>query len=106
MATPDALNPYEVLAGHELDAYVHQHVLKKPLNHQIPKYSTDAGEADQLRREIERQGRVKIVVGQTSSRRKLWFARYELQTGNPTEVLAEDYSLAICRLAILLARRL
>jgi hypothetical protein len=101
----DSFNPYEVPATRELDAHIHYQVLKNPLTSNYPHYSTNRGTAEKLKREIERQFKVKIVSGASTVPEKPWFARYELEQGNPTEVLAEEYPLAICRLAILLAKR-
>jgi hypothetical protein len=102
----DSLNPYQAPATRELDAHIHYQVLKNALAYDYPHYSSNMEAAEKLRREIERQFKVKIVSGSSTVAAKPCFARYELDTGNPTEVLAETYPLAMCRLAILLAKRL
>ncbi len=98
-------NPYEIPAGRELDAYIHHQILKSPLSRDYPRYSTDSLSADKLKRRIEADYGLGIVCGRSTLADKSWFARYEIDAGNPTEVLAETYPLAICRLAILRSRR-
>jgi hypothetical protein len=46
-----------------------------------------------------------IIAGQKNGLRQ-WFARYEIDKGNPTAVMADTYAVAICRLAILRLRRI
>ncbi len=101
----DSFNPYQIPAGRELDAYVHYQVLKNALSHEYPHYSSDPSEADNLKRKIEADYKIQIICGRSTVDNKPWFARYEIDAGNPTEVLAETYPLAICRLAILRVRR-
>lgn len=94
-------NPYSIEAGPELDALIQHQVLKAPSAHANPCYSTDSKAADSLRYIIESQYKNRFVTGTTNTYTRTWFARYEVQPGNPTEVLAETYPLAICRLALL-----
>jgi hypothetical protein len=100
------INPYHAPASRELDAFIHHEVLKNGVTDQYPFYSTEEEAALQLMRLIERASGVKIVTGSSTVSNKPWFARYELDVGNPTEVLAEAFPLAVCRLVILVARRL
>lgn len=99
------LNPYELAAGPELDAAIHCEILGLPESGVYPSYSTNPKEAENVRRHIETKYGIAIFAGKTNIAEKPWFARYEMEIGNPTEVLAETYSLAICRLAFLRARR-
>ena len=46
-----------------------------------------------------------VIVGQTALRKTRWFARYETDPSDGTEVLAESQALAICRLALLHAAK-
>ncbi|MBI4659716.1 MAG: hypothetical protein HY735_12820 [Verrucomicrobia bacterium] len=96
-------DPYWIQAGRELDALIHHQILKMALSHCYPCYSTDAQAADTLRRAIEAEFGTPFVAGKTGLRGQRWFARYEIDPGNPTEVLAETYPLAICRLVLLRA---
>jgi hypothetical protein len=97
-------NPYHVAAGRDLDAYIHGEILKNGPTKSCPNYSTELKDADALRRSIEAKHKMKIVSGKTLAG-KVWFARYEIDTGNPTEVHAETYPLAICRLVLLRVKR-
>jgi hypothetical protein len=94
-------DPYSIQAGRELDALIHHRVLKQALSHSYPRYSSDSKAADQVKRMIEAEYGNASVTGTTEIRAQRWFARYELELGNPTEALAETYPLAICRLALL-----
>ncbi|MBM3834390.1 MAG: hypothetical protein FJ403_14195 [Verrucomicrobia bacterium] len=105
MSFIESFNPYQLAAGRDLDAHIHYHVLGNPPSHSIPNYSTDPSEADKLKQAIEAEYELTIEIGQSHVRHKPWFARYEVNEGNPTEVLAESYPLAICRLVILRATR-
>jgi hypothetical protein len=97
-------NPYRVAAGRDLDAYIHGEILKNGQTNNCPCYSTELKDAEALRRSIEANHKMKIVCGKTLAG-KTWFARYEIDAGNPTEVHAETYPLAICRLALLRIER-
>ncbi len=101
----ESSNPHQEPASRELDAYIHHRVLKNPLSHHYPNYSADPTAAENLRRTLQQKYKTKIISGRTAIFGKTWFARYELDPGNPTEALAESYALAVCRLAILLAKR-
>ena len=95
------IDPYQASAGPELDAAIHLEVLGKPFDERPPAYSTDPEQAEELRRIIETEYGSPVTSGRTAIRGKRWFARYEVDPGNPTEVLAETYALAISRLALL-----
>jgi hypothetical protein len=102
----ETFDPYVAAAGRELDAWIHFRVLKNGLSHEYPAYSSDERAACDLKQWVEDQFQIEIVVGRTELRTKRWFARYEFDPGNPTEVLAETEPLAICRLCALAAQRL
>jgi len=97
------VDPYSIQSGRELDALIHFQVFNKPWHLAAPCYSTDRKTADELKRDLESKYGTPIVTGKTAMRVPLWFARYEVEPGNPTEVLAETYPLAISRLAVLRA---
>jgi hypothetical protein len=101
----DPLNPYIVAPGRELDLLVHVQVLRKSESDRIPPYSAD----DRLARQVENYLRTlsgaKIISGRSNLRTaKRWFARHEKDPSTGTEVLAETYPLAVCRLALLVGR--
>ncbi len=97
------INPYHAVAGPQLDALIHQKVLGNSADGACPAYSTDAALADQVRRSIEKTYKEPVITGRTQIRGRSWFARYERDPSTSTEVLAETYPLAVCRLALLRA---
>jgi hypothetical protein len=101
----DTFDPFHAPAGKELDAHIHYRILKQALTPECPRYSTDSEAAEILRRYIESAFGVRVVSGRTSTSKLPWFARYEIDQGNPTEVLGDTYPVVICRLAILRANR-
>jgi hypothetical protein len=105
LSLSQTVNPYHAPAGRELDLHIHCHILKRDADEQCPRYSTDSKQADELKRRVEEDFHIKIVTGTTGIRGKQWFARYEIDKGNPTEALAETYPLAICRLVMLRTSR-
>ena len=88
-------------AGLELDALIHQILGRTVPAHVYPSYSTDRTAIDESKKELESILGIRIVAGQTHMRGWPWFARYETNPSDGTEVLAETYPLAICRLALL-----
>lgn len=70
---------------------------------ECPPYSTDEGEARRVLARIKSVSGRTVIVGRTSLRQQRWFARYETDASDGTEVLAETLALAICRLALLRA---
>jgi hypothetical protein len=99
-------NPYRVSPGPQLDAHIHSEILKKSFEQQYPEYSTDNKAADVVRQHLQRHCGISVTVGRTSTAARSWFARYEIDKGNPTEALGETYAIAICRLAILRSQRI
>ena len=95
------INPYTVAPGHDLDLLVHKLVLHAKPNGHCPSYSTDDGAAETVRKALKKQFKTEIISGRTRLKGKTWFARYETNLSDGTEVLAETYPLAVCRLALL-----
>jgi len=94
------VNPYDVQAGPELDRWIHLHVMDQ-CSGDCPLYSTDDKAARQVLAALKSTSGRTVVVGRTALRQKRWFARYETDESDGTEVLASTLPLAICRLALL-----
>jgi hypothetical protein len=94
------VNPYELPAGNNLDQLVHREVMGQS-DPSCPLYSVDEKAARRVLTKLKTTATGTFVVGQTSLRKKKWFARYETDASDGTEVLAETLPLAICRLAML-----
>lgn len=94
-------NPYEFPPGPELDALIHELLLSPEPTPNFPPYSTDSSAIDKVKKRLQAALGISIITGKTRFRRKPWFARYQTDASDGTEVLAETYSLAICRLALL-----
>ena len=94
------LNPYTVQAGPELDSVIHLRVMRQT-GSVFPPYSSDEKAAKRVLARLRSDSKRTVVVGQTALRKKRWFARYETNASDGTEVLAETLELAICRLALL-----
>jgi hypothetical protein len=94
-------DPYRAEAGSELDAVIHGHLMKQTVAAgSCPAYSSD----DQLAKQVLarlRMGKPSVIVGRTSLPGRTWFARYERNATHGTEVFADTFALAICRLALL-----
>jgi hypothetical protein len=99
--TPE-VNPYELPAGPDLDRLVHMEVMGGSAK-ACPPYSTDEKAARQVLAKLKSFPGRTVVTGRTALRRKRWFARYQSDASDGTEVLAETLALAICRLALLRA---
>jgi hypothetical protein len=98
------LNPYRIPAGTELDALIHEHVMgNAPTGLPCPSYSTNKRDAARVEGRLRSFYRTVVISGKTELRDKPWFARYESDSRDGTEVLAETYPLAVCRLALLKA---
>ena len=94
------IDPYHVQAGRELDQMVHLQVMRQNDN-DCPHYSTDEKAARRVLAQLKAISSATVITGQTSLRKKPWFARYETDASDGTEVLADTLPLAICRLALL-----
>ena len=99
------LDPYQTEAGPELDSLIHHEILGNSRTEASPCYSTGSGQADELKKMMEARYGTTFTCGRTAIRGKAWFARYEIDPGNPTEVLAQTYALAVCRLTLLRTER-
>lgn len=97
------MNPYTISPGPVLDSLIHQEVLG--LNGQPDRYSTDDRAAQKTYSFLRSALGRKLKCGHSQIRGKPWFARYENDANGGTEVLAETYPLAICRLALLTKAR-
>lgn len=96
-----AMNPYNIQAGPELDRLIHVRVMGQPEG-DAPAYSSDETLARRVLGRLKADSGRTVVVGRTALRRgRRYFARYETDPSDGTEVLAETLSLAICRLALL-----
>ncbi|MHC1763260.1 MAG: hypothetical protein AB9869_02985 [Verrucomicrobiia bacterium] len=96
------LNPYQIPAGPELDQLIHLRVMEQS-SPDCPPYSTDESAARRVLARLRYVSGHAVVVGRTSLRRHRYFARYETDPSDGTEVLADTKELAICRLALLQA---
>ena len=94
-------NPYAAEAGPELDARIHLGMMSQAATSgPYPPYSTDTKLAKQVLAKL-RTGRPSVIVGRTALEGRSWFARYERNAMDGTEVFADTFELAICRLALL-----
>jgi hypothetical protein len=96
----DEIDPYRMPAGPELDQLIHTRVMGLADN-EHPTYSTDERAARRVLARIKAESGRTVVVGKTALRNARYFARYETDPSDGTEVLAESLPLAICRLALI-----
>ena len=95
------INPYGAMAGHELDALIHLHVMKSvDVLEVCPAYSTEMTEAKKVLTALKSSFATSVTFGDTELAEWKWFARVD-RVRHGTEVLAETLPLAICRLALL-----
>ena len=94
-------NPYKADAGPGLDAVIHVRVMNQSVSGgPCPAYSTEDKLAKRVLSKL-RTGQPAVIVGRTSLVGRTWFARYERNAMDGTEVFASTFALAICRLALL-----
>ncbi len=94
-------DPYKAQAGPELDALIHVRLMKQAVAAEpCPAYSTDDIPAKRVLARL-RTGKPSVIVGRTKLEGRTWFARYERNAMDGTEVFADTFALAICRLAVL-----
>ena len=94
-------DPYKAQAGPELDTVIHLRLMNQPVsNEPCPAYSTEDKLAKRVLSKL-RTGRSAVIVGRTELEGRTWFARYERNAMDGTEVFASTFALAICRLALL-----
>ena len=95
------IDPYRAQAGPALDALIHQHVMNEPATSAgCPAYSTDDKLAKSVLGKLKSRGRLLFTIGRTELEGRTWFARSETNAMNGTEVFAESFPLAVCRLAL------
>jgi hypothetical protein len=102
MSLISEIDPYRVVAGRDLDRFIHAAVMGR--NEGIPPaYSDDDRAARAVLYRLKEISGAQVVVGRTSLKDRRWFARYETDPSDGTEVFAPTAALAICRLALLQA---
>jgi hypothetical protein len=94
-------DPYKAQAGPELDAVIHVRLMKQLVsNSPCPAYSTEDACAKRVLSKL-RSGQPSVIVGRTQLEGRTWFARFERNAMDGTEVFASTFALAVCRLALL-----
>jgi hypothetical protein len=93
-------DPYRVPAGGELDQMIHSCVMGQS-SEASPPYSQDSEAASRVLSKLKQVTHAHVVVGRTSLKGRAWFARYETDPSDGTEVFGDTSALAICRLALL-----
>ena len=96
-------NPYKASAGQETDELIHQQFFSRE-SATLP-YSTDDSAADKVRARLKAMYKCPVQVGETKTRPRKFFARFDSGPSTSTEVLAETRALAICRLALVIGNR-
>jgi hypothetical protein len=97
-------NPYRVEAGGELDQLIHCRVMGRSFD-SPPAYSNDPAAAKSVLAKLKQITHARVVVGRTALQGQKWFARYETDPSDGTEVFGDTPALAICRLALVHATR-
>ncbi len=96
---------YRIPAGPDLDRIVHEKVFRTDQTSDCPPYSTDEDLARKVYRELRKRFDSSVIIGKTRTNSgKRYFARYGSDPSTSTEVLAESFPLAICRMAALRLR--
>jgi len=93
-------NPYMASPGPEMDRAIHDQFFSG--NGDVLPYSTEAGSAEKVRNRLKAIYKCPVLIGETKTRPKKYFARFDSGPSTATEVLAESQALAICRLALLI----
>jgi len=88
-----------------MDKAIHEKLFGESSANGCPAYSTDEKEAHRVRRKLKSAYTTSIKTGTTRTRTKPFFARYGSDPSTSTEVLAETFPLAVCRLALLLMQK-
>jgi hypothetical protein len=97
-------DPYRVQAGCELDNLIHSRVMGRT-SVGSPPYSKDPDAARCVLTRLKELTHARVIVGRTALRSRPWFARYETDPSDGTEVFGDTPALAICRLALLHATK-
>jgi hypothetical protein len=100
MSTTLEIDPYHIEAGRDLDQLIETLVMGSGAAI-APAYSDDDRAARLVLNRLKELTRARVIVGRTALRDRRWFARYETDPSNGTEVFAPTAALAICRLALL-----
>ena len=95
------MNPYRIDAGPELDRFLHERLFTATCAAQVPPYSSDKSLARKVEACLRKEGQSSVTIGQTRGKHQRCFARIGSDPSTSTEVLADTYALAICRLAAL-----
>ena len=93
-------NPYMASPGPEVDRAIHEQFFSG--NGNLLPYSTDVSSAEKVRSRLKAMYKCPVLIGETKTRPKKFFARFDSGPSTATEVLAETQPLAICRLALLI----
>jgi hypothetical protein len=86
--------------GPEMDRAIHEQLFSG--NGSVLPYSTDLSSAERVRSRLKVVYKCPVQIGETKTRPKKYFARFDTGPSTATEVLAETQALAICRLALLI----
>jgi len=86
--------------GPEMDRAIHDQFFSG--NGEVLPYSTETSSAERVRSRLKTMYKCPVLVGETKTRPKKYFARFDSGPSTATEVLAETQPLAICRLALLI----
>ena len=98
-----SINPYGIAAGRELDGLIHDYCFRA--DGEVLAYSTDEKAAEKVRSHVKSAFGYAVSTGETRLRGRRFFARLESGPSTATEVLAETWPLAICRLALVMNLR-
>ena len=98
-----ALNPYKAPAGTELDLALHQRFFGNDTP-PLP-YSTEDKAADKLKALLKSKYGFPVLTGETRTRPRKYFARFDSGPSTATETLAETYALAMARLALVISEK-
>ena len=86
--------------GPEMDRAIHDQFFSG--NGDVLPYSTEVSSAEKVRSRLRAMYKCPVLIGETKTRPKKYFARFDSGPSTATEVLAESQALAICRLALLI----
>jgi hypothetical protein len=93
-------NPYKASPGPQTDRAIHRRYFVS--DGTVLPYSTDDEAAFKLRARIKVVYGYPVQVGETKTRPRQYFARFESGPSTATEVLAETLPLAVCRLGLVI----
>ena len=96
-------NPYKASPGPDTDKAIHDHFFGSDVT-SLP-YSIDRHAAEKVRSRIKSTYGYPVQVGETKTRPRQYFARFESGPSTSTEALADTEALAICRLALVIATK-